>query len=169
MSSDSKSSSLIRVGTQTITRYSNQLVKRSLEQILARSQSVSTLSGKKRLLLGADWDEHIDIVFAELFENFEVDVVEYYNDDHLDPIMIQMSKNKYDVVVPTNLGVSPHCIPRFVSLIKQFHPTTRIVVVSGYGNLDFVLDLIRRGIDDFFFIIFEEGELLRRIKELLTT
>jgi hypothetical protein len=88
------------------------------------AQSALTPSVKKRVLLGADRDQAIEVVFAELFEEqvFEIDVVEYYNERDLDAIMSQMSKRQYDVVVATNLGVSPDCIPKFVSLIKQAHP-----------------------------------------------
>jgi DNA-binding NarL/FixJ family response regulator len=124
---------------------------------------------KKRILLGASKDQPIEAAFGELFEDqtFEIDVVEYYNESHLGPIMSQMAEIKYDAVIPTNLGLSPHCIPQFVSLIKEAHPTTRIVVLSGYDSPDFVLDLKRRGIDDFFHMPFEPEELHSRIKQLL--
>jgi DNA-binding NarL/FixJ family response regulator len=169
MAKDSSNNGIVKVGNYAIVRYSNALVKRALEELQTRSQSVVSPSMKKRILLGADKNEHIDIVFAELFneQNFEVDVVEYYNERDLQPIMSQMLNNHYDVVVATNLGVSGHCLPQFVSQIKQAHPTTRILVVSGYDNPDFVLDLTRRGIDEFFPVVREKGELLRRIKQLL--
>ena len=123
------------------------------------------------VLLVAAKDEPIELIFSEMFEErtFQVDVVECYNEHHLQQIKKDLSDTQYDVVIPTNSGLSPWYIPELVSFIKHSHARTKVVVVSGHDNVDFVLDLTRRGIDDFFFIIHEDGELLRRIKELLKT
>ena len=53
-----------------------------------------------------------------------------------------LSEKKYDLVVPTNNGMSPMRIPDFIEEIKKTDPTIKIIVMSGHHPPDFVKQLM---------------------------
>lgn len=170
MAEESLNSGLVRIGQQTIARYSGVLVKRSLEELKTRAPSaLLPLQKKKRALLIHARDQYPEFITELLGEaGLEVDLVECYNQEHFDNIVTKFSTVRYDLVLPTNLGLSPWYIPELVSAIKKIHPETKILVASGYCELPFAIDLKRRGIDDFFSLPYDPDELLRRVSELIT-
>ena len=50
-------------------------------------------------------------------------------------------KNRFDVVIPTNLGIPFVYVPDLVSLTQKFGKGAGIVVISGWVQDDFVADL----------------------------
>jgi len=171
MDLDSSNKAVVRVGQQSIERYSDALVKRSLDEIRARSPSLLLPAVKKnKVLLIASKTEPIELIFEEVLykDNFLVDVLECYNQRDLDEIVLRLSKTQYDLVVPTNLGLSPWYIPLLVSEIRTAHGTAKIVAISGYASLEVALDLAKRGIDDFIPLPFESMEVSQRINEILS-
>jgi ActR/RegA family two-component response regulator len=125
---------------------------------------------KKKVLLIASRTEPIELIFQEVFhrESFLVDVLECYNQQDFDQILQTLANTRYDLVVPTNLGLSPLYIPQLVSEIKRRNTTAKIIAISGYASLEVALDLAKRGIDDFVPLPFESTKVSERINELLS-
>ena len=166
---DSSKKAVIRVGQQSIERYSNSLVKRGLDQIRAHSPSPPFPSLKKKVLLIASKDEPIQVIFAEVLykDGFQVDVLECINEPDLALILQRLANTQYDLIVPTNLGSSPYYIPQLVSEVRKEKQSPAIVVISGHAPLEFVTDLRKRGVDDFFPMPFQYREVDNRISQLL--
>jgi DNA-binding NarL/FixJ family response regulator len=69
----------------------------------------------------------------------------------------------FELLIVTNTCLPPSQIQRLVPRIKARHPLARLIVLSGYCPDDFVADLMRKGIDGFLPLPFEQGALLKEV------
>jgi DNA-binding response OmpR family regulator len=46
-----------------------------------------------------------------------------------------LSREQFDVVVPTNMWLSPHAIPDLVSKLRNDYPQVGILVISGWTEI----------------------------------
>jgi len=79
-----------------------------------------------------------------------------------------MSKNAFDLIIPTNNGFPPAKILELVPEIKKRDPTIKIFVMSGHHPPDFVRQLWGKGIDDFMPLPFDVEEFMARVKGYFT-
>jgi DNA-binding NarL/FixJ family response regulator len=75
----------------------------------------------------------------------------------------------FDLVIATNTSLPPSQIQRIVPHIKARHPRARLIVLSGYCPDDFVADLVRKGIDGFLPLPFEQDALLKEVDRAPST
>ena len=75
-------------------------------------------------------------------------------------------KNRFDVVIPTNLGIPFVYVPDLVSLTQKFGKGAGIVVISGWVQDDFVAELARLPRAAFFSAPVELEALAAKIREL---
>ena len=55
----------------------------------------------------------------------------------------------YDIIIPTDFGLSPDYIPQMVLCAKGRTPQPKVIVVAHYYPPDFSHELIRQGIEEF--------------------
>jgi DNA-binding NarL/FixJ family response regulator len=75
-------------------------------------------------------------------------------------------KNRFDVVIPTNLGIPFVYVPDLVSLTQKFGKGASIVVISGWVQDDFVADLAKIPRTAFLEAPVSIEELAAKIREL---
>jgi len=134
-------------------------VQRSLDLI-------RSITKRHKILVVAD---ELGMILKEFLhaEGFDDNIVKSYG--RLEEVYSELARLEYDMVILTNNSLRPGDILDLVPEIKLRFPGIRILVLSGYTSLDFVLKLKREKIDDFFPLPFKADELLPRIKELLYT
>ncbi len=118
---------------------------------------------KLKILVVAELDS-IGGFISELLgmEGFDVTVVDPFRP--IEEIYAELSRQKYDLVLPTNNGFSPKKIPELISEIKKKNRAAKIIVLSGWDTAEFVNDLKEQGIDDFMSMPFDGNDLLRKVK-----
>ena len=75
-------------------------------------------------------------------------------------------KNRFDVVIPTNLGIPFVYVPDLVSLTQKFGKGAGIVVISGWVQDDFVSDLAKIPRAAFLEVPVSIEELALKVREL---
>ena len=63
-------------------------------------------------------------------ENFAFTLVKTFEE-----VIPALSRERFDVVVPTNMWLSPHAIPDLISRIRQEYPQVGILVISGWTEI----------------------------------
>ena len=119
---------------------------------------------KPRILIVADWNGFGEFFSAFLVDNdFKVTVLETRFD--IAKILSELSRRTYAVVVLLNNCLHSQQLPDAVSEVKKNYPKTKCVVHSGQHDSDLVIELERRGIDDFLPMPIELSYFLSRIKK----
>jgi DNA-binding NtrC family response regulator len=75
-------------------------------------------------------------------------------------------KNRFDVVIPTNLGIPFVYVPDLVSLTQKFGRGAGIVVISGWVQDDFVAELAKIPRTAFLEVPVSIEELTLKVREL---
>jgi hypothetical protein len=124
----------------------------------------------RRILLITDPEEVPSALPGRLLHGRgnEMDVMAVYNQGDLEKVHDRLAAKAYDLLIPSNLGLSPWYIPALVSYAMELYPALKIMVISGWSSPDFVQDLDTRGINDFVHVPMQEEDLQRRIRRLLT-
>ena len=99
-------------------------------------------------------------------EDFDVTVVDALS--RVGEIYAELSQNNYDMVLPTNNGLTPSTILSIVPEIKRKNPGAKLILLSGYRTPKFIKDLKELGVDDFFPLPFIVVDLIQRVKTALT-
>jgi DNA-binding response OmpR family regulator len=73
-----------------------------------------------------------------------------------------------DAVIVTNTSLTPPQILDAIPGIKSRRRMTRIIVLSGYSDKEWITDLKRNGMDQFLALPFERKVLLRGVAGLLS-
>lgn len=82
-------------------------------------------------------------------------------------IHAELSRKNYDVVLPTNNGLTPNAILDLIPVIKRENPGSNIIVLSGFKTQEFIRDLKERGIDDFLSMPFAPDDFVQKVKTIL--
>jgi len=127
--------------------------------------SVCEVSRKPRVLLIAD-QEPLGSYLSRVLAGYCLDVNVLDPQVCVDFVDAELSRNNYDMVLPTNNALTPASLQELVPQIKRRFPQTKMIVLSGYTPSEFVLDLKRHGIDDFLPLPLKAYDLLCRIQQL---
>lgn len=117
------------------------------------------------LIVGEDeMREMLDEVLAS--SGFEV--TPYKFDLRHYPAMLRdmFAEVRFDIVIPTNLGIPFEHVPRLVSLAQKYSEGAGIIIISGWIQDDFVAKLARIPRTAFFPAPFQVRELVAKIREL---
>ena len=101
-------------------------------------------------------------------EAFDVTVVDSFRpvEEIYAEIHAELSRKNYDMILPTNNGLTPSKIQALVPEIKKKHPHTKIIVLSGYSTPEFVRGLKEQGIDDFLCMPFSLDDLVQKVTSI---
>jgi DNA-binding response OmpR family regulator len=81
-------------------------------------------------------------------------------------IHAELSRKKYDMVLPTNNGLRPSDIQALIPEIKKKYPDIKIIVLSGFSTPEFIRDLREQGIDDFLSMPFSLDNLVQKVTSI---
>jgi DNA-binding NtrC family response regulator len=100
-------------------------------------------------------------------EGFDVTVVDPSGLASTEEVYPKLYQKKYDLILPTNNGLSPGKILGLIQEIKKKDPGTKIIVISGYSTPEFVKELNVEAADDYLPMPFRSDILVGRAKESL--
>ena len=121
---------------------------------------------KPRILIVAEWDGFGEFFSSFLTDNnFKVTVVEVGSD--IARILSELSRRVYSVIILMDSCFPYRELPEALSKVKEKYPELYCMVLSGEQKPDFVIELERRGEDDFLPLPINTDYLLRRIQKAL--
>jgi len=168
MESDSEGKEIIRIAPSTIARYSSALVKRAIQDLATTSSPATAIVRRSlKILVFVDPKEPFAQSFVKSFGAAGIDVSFVARYNRLEQVYEELSRNPYDMVIPTNFVLTPVSITRLVPEIRSRFPLVKILVISGHAQLAYVNDLARKGADDFYALPFDWGDLVSRTRDLL--
>ncbi|HEX7573031.1 MAG TPA: hypothetical protein VF514_08040 [Bacteroidota bacterium] len=96
-----------------------------------------------------------------------LDITPGHDQSEPDNVYERLTAITYDLLIPSNLGLSPGYIPALVSSARQRQSTLKILVISGWDSPEFFQDLNTRGIHDYVLLPIRAEDLQERIFRLL--
>jgi DNA-binding response OmpR family regulator len=100
--------------------------------------------------------------FLEKFLGWRSNVVGAYGD--LKDVLSVLSQDRYDLLLVTNNSLVPDHIQEVVSGVRSAYPSLPILVVSGFTEPEFIVDLVQRGADEVIPMPFDPGQLIASVK-----
>lgn len=117
------------------------------------------------LIVGEDETREM---LAEVLASSGFEVTPHKLDPRHYPAMLRdmFAEVRFDIVIPTNLGIPFAYVPKLVSLVQKYGEGAGIIVISGWIQDDFVAELARTPRTAFFPAPFQMRELVAKIREL---
>ena len=171
MNDSAQGKALHQIRSSGLVRHPVALEGREVEEIEPVSLDLDRRSRTtRRILLLTDPEGVPSALLGRLLygRGNEMDVMAVYNQGDLEKVHDRLASKAYDLLIPSNLGLSPWYIPALVSYARELYPALKIMVISGWSSPDFVQDLNTRGIHDFVHVPMQEEDLQRRVQRLLT-
>ncbi|HNQ01604.1 MAG TPA: hypothetical protein PKN59_04865 [Syntrophales bacterium] len=153
--------------TAKIYRFPKEAKKPAEPEKPAKVEKPAALARPPRVLLITGQDEARE-VFSEALGKFGCEVMHYGLDARYYPAILLdlFEKNRFDVVIPTNLGIPFVYLPDLVALTRKFGRGAGIAVVSGWVQDDFVAELARIPRTAFLEAPVRLEELASKVREL---
>jgi DNA-binding NtrC family response regulator len=133
----------------------------------AKAEKPARAARPPEVLLVVGQDEVRDVL-AEALVASGIKVTPHKLDPRYYPaeLLGLFEKNRFDVVIPTNLGIPFVYVPDLVSLTQKFGKGAGIIVISGWVQDDFVADLAKIPRTAFLEAPVDLPELAAKIREL---
>jgi DNA-binding response OmpR family regulator len=100
-------------------------------------------------------------------EDFNVTVVDSFGPGSIEAVYREISVKRYDLILPTNNGLTPSKILELIPEIRKRDHDVRIIVLSGHHPADFMRELGEKDIDGFLPMPFRSEDLVQKVKESL--
>jgi len=141
--------------------------KKAEAQKPAETETPAPAARRYKVLLVAGQDKAREAL-AEALAKAGCEVTHYRLDARYYPALLLdlFEKNRFDVVVPTNLGIPFVYLPDLVALTRKFGRGAGIAVVSGWVQDDFVAELARIPRTAFLEAPVRLEELASKVREL---
>jgi DNA-binding NtrC family response regulator len=98
-------------------------------------------------------------------EDCDVTVVDSFTPGSIEAVYEEISTKRYDLIIPTNNGLTPGMILELIPEIRKKDREAKIIVLSGYHPTDFMKELEEKDVDGFFPLPFQCEDLARKVKE----
>lgn len=151
----------------SITKFSSDLVKRSIDDLEKIYTGSFPIIRKPKILIVVDLDfgKFLKGILNDL--DYEVNTIE--SSGQLDVIYLELSRTKYEIVILTNTTMTAtHIIPVVPEIKKRF-PNIRIIVISGDAREEYIKELYDLQIESFLKIPLEASHFKQIItKQTLT-
>jgi DNA-binding NarL/FixJ family response regulator len=133
----------------------------------AKAEKPAAAARRYKVLLVAGQDKAREAL-AEALAKSGCEVTHYRLDARYYPALLLdlFEKNRFDVVVPTNLGIPFVYLPDLVGLTQKFGRGAGIAVVSGWVQDDFVAEVAKLPRAAFFTAPVKLEEFTNKIREL---
>src|ERR1043166_5769901 len=158
MSDNQSKTAIVRLGADQISRYSNALVKRALDEIAIKSPEPlgSLVMGERILIIGAE----VGPLLADMLstDGFNSRFIESYGPP-FDQILSELSQNGYDMVI-----VSYWAAYQVLPEIRNRFPKLAILFLTSYYGAPVFPFLEQHGfnVGDFIPVPFDYVDLLSR-------
>jgi len=133
--------------SDSLSKLSNDLVKRSIEDLRKLDSVLDLLVKKNKILLNADADWGDIIINMLKGFNFEITRIESFN--KLDIVYLELSRFQYELVILTNSAMTATGILPSIPEIKKRFPMMKILILSGDTRDEFIKELYDLKIDGF--------------------
>ena len=170
MTENPAGNALLQVSAFELVHHACTLVRKAAEQLEPVSADLVRWRGRtSRILFIADPKGAPASLICQLLHGrgISVDFVARYNQCDRDNVFERLAAFKYDLLIPSNIELSPWYIPALVCSVRQTHPTLKILVISGWDSPEFVQNLSTGGIDDFLPLPMQAAEIQERILRLM--
>ena len=136
-------------------------------QIPARDEKPAAVARPPKVLLIVGQDDMREAL-AEVLAASGIKVTPHKLDPRYYPaeLLGLLEKDRFDVVIPTNLGIPFVYVPDLVSLTQKFGRGAGVVVISGWIQDDFVADLAKFPRTAFLEAPVSIAELALKVREL---
>jgi DNA-binding NarL/FixJ family response regulator len=133
----------------------------------AKGEEPAKVTRPPRVLLIVGQDEVRDLL-ADALVRSGFDVTAHSLDPRYYPaeLLGLFEKGRFDVVIPTNLGIPFVYVPDLVSLAQKFATGAGILVISGWVQDDFIADLARNPRTAFLEAPVRLEEFTNKVREL---
>lgn len=128
MQDDPSKNAIVRIGSTDITRYSNAIVRRAIEEITAKTpELINSITKTKQIFFVGN--EPVGIVCKEMLkgEGFDTDVVDA---DKFEEVFSKLSQHQYDLIISSDT-LLPIPVFDFVSAVKKIYPKIVLIIYSG--------------------------------------
>ena len=141
--------------------------KKAEPQKPAEAETPAPTASRYKVLLVAGQDSARELL-AEALVKSGCEVTHYRLDARYYPALLLdlFEKNRFDVVVPTNLGIPFVYLPDLVALTRKFGRGAGIAVVSGWVQDDFVAEVAKLPRAAFLTAPVKLEEFTARVREL---
>jgi len=153
--------------TAKIYKFPQGAGKQAKTEKPAKVEKPAALARPPRVLLITGQAEATELL-SEALGKSGCDVTHYPFDARYYPAILLdlFEKNRFDVVIPTNLGIPFVYLPDLVALTRKFGRGAGIAVVSGWVQDDFVAELARIPRTAFLEAPVRLEELASKVREL---
>ena len=161
---------LLETSPSELLRHAGSLVKKTAEELESVSEGLIRCRGSSsRILFITDPEGPYAEFITQLIcgRGMSLDVMDGYDQSIPNNVYNRLVAWKYDLLIPSNIELSPAYIPTLVSHVRANHSTLKILVLSGWNSPVFFQDLTARGINDYVLLPIREVELQERIFRLL--
>jgi DNA-binding response OmpR family regulator len=162
---------LLETSPSEILRHARSLVENADEELDPVSQDrVRSRGRSSRILFITPPQGELASVISTLIcgQGMSLDIVDRYDQCDPDSVYDRLATLKYDLLIPSNLELSPMYIPDLVSHAREKHSEVKILVISGWDSPGFLHDLTARGIHDYALLPMRAADLQKRIFKLLS-
>jgi DNA-binding NarL/FixJ family response regulator len=165
---DSSINDLIKNTKSTsLSKLSNDLIIRSIEDIRKLDLDLGLLVKKKKILINAD-ENHGNIMIDMLKGlNFEINRIESY--DNLDVVYFELSRIQYELVILTNTAMTATGILPVLPEIKKRFPMMKILIISGDTRDEYIKKLFDLKIDGFLPLPFMKSSFVEIVTKQFST
>lgn len=161
---------LLETTASELLRHAGSLVKKTAEELESVSKDLIRCRGSSsRILFMTNPEGPYAELMAQLIcgRGMSLDIMDEHDQSNPDNVYNRLGKLKYDLLIPSNIELSPMYIPTLVSHARENHSTLKILVLSGWNSPGFFQDLTARGVHDYVLLPIREVELRERIFRLL--
>jgi two-component system response regulator HydG len=102
-----------------------------------------------------------NLAFYIRSQGFDTDIAESGEE------AIELAKQKFYDIVISDIRMSNISGFDLMESIKQIHPGSEVILITGYGNIPMAVEAIQGGAADFICKPFDYGDLLNRIERIL--
>jgi hypothetical protein len=133
----------------------------------ARAKSTVQVAKPVKVLLIVGQDEWLELL-SDALVKAGCDVTPHRLDPRYYPaeLLGLFEKERFDVVIPTNLGIPFVYVPDLVSLAQKFAKSAGVLVISGWIQDDFIAELSKIPGTAFLAAPVKLEEFVAKVKEL---
>jgi DNA-binding response OmpR family regulator len=150
--------------------HARSLVRKTAEELETVTQDlIGSCARSSRILFITDPAGAYASLISQLVcgRGMSLDIMDKHDQNEPENVYERLAALKYNLLIPSNLEVSPLYIPTLVSHAREKHSTLKILVISGWDSPGFVQDLTTRGIHDYVPLPVRPADLQERIFRLL--
>ena len=166
---DSYDNKLVKAKSNTVTRYSNALIRRAIDEIAGKTQDLTQSTKKKKKVLFVILENNVVDLLEQAFKNTDIDVTIYEPPIRNYEVSLEVTNKNYDLVIATNWGIPANQILLIAQQARELiSPNIKIMAISGHHPVSFQAQLKASGIDTILSLPFQQNVLLQSIRNELS-